>query len=83
MATEQLKAALKIVQEKAEKLSLKSQDLIAKKILREIEDVEWEETLSSPESLADSEKELAEIERDIVTGNIKNYISGDRLEELF
>jgi hypothetical protein len=83
MATEQLKAALKIVQEKAEKLSLKSQDLIAKKILREIEDAEWEETLTSPESLADSEKELAEIERDIVTGNIKNYISGDRLEELF
>ena len=83
MATEQLKAALKIVQEKAEKLSLKSQDLIAKKILREIEDAEWEETLTSPESIADSEKELAEIERDIVTGNIKNYISGDCLEELF
>jgi hypothetical protein len=83
MATEQLKAALKIIQERAEKLSLKSQNLIAKKILREIEDAEWEETLTSPESLADSEKELAEIERDIATGNIKNYISGDRLEELF
>lgn len=79
MATDQLKAAW----ERVEKLSLKNQDMIAKKILREIEEAEWDEILTSPKSLADSERVRAEIEKDIVTGNVKNYISGDRLEELF
>jgi len=79
MATDELKEIL----ERMEKLSLKNRDMIAKEILKRIKDAEWEETLTSPESLADSEKVLAEIERDIATGDIKNYISGDRLEELF
>jgi hypothetical protein len=79
MATDELKEIL----ERMKKLSLKNRNMIAKEILKRIKDAEWEETLTSPESLADSEKVLAEIERDIATGDIKNYISGDRLEELF
>ena len=43
--------------------------------------MEWEETLTSPESLADSEKVLAEIERDITTGNTKKYLTVDDLEK--
>ena len=50
MITDQLKAAC----EKAEKLSLKDQDMLAKKILEEIEAMEWDEkwdaTLATPES---------------------------------
>ncbi len=79
MATDEPKEIL----ERMEKLSLKNRAMIAKEILKRIKEAEWEETLTSPESLADSEKVLAEIEKDIATGNIKNYISGDRLEELF
>lgn len=82
MTTHELKAAFKLAQERAEKLSLKSQDLIAKKILREIEEAEWDETLTSPESLAYQERVLKEIEGDIATGNVQNYLSVDDLEKL-
>jgi len=77
MRGDQLNAAI----EAAEKLSLKNQDMIAKEILKRIKDMEWEETLTSPESLADSEKVLAEIERDITTGNTKKYLTVDDLEK--
>jgi hypothetical protein len=83
MATDELKAAFKLAQERAKKLSLKSQEMIAKKILREIEEAEWDETLTSPESLAYQERVRAKIEADIATGNVKNYISDENLEELF
>jgi len=42
-----------------------------------------DKTLASPESIAYEKKVRAKIERDIATGNVKNYISGDNLEELF
>ena len=82
MATDELKAAFKLAQERAEKLSLKSQEMIAKKILREIEEAEWDETLTSPESLAYQERVLKQIEEDIATGNVQNYLSVDDLEKL-
>ncbi len=83
MTTDELKAVFKLVQERTEKLSLKSQDMIVKKILRDIEDAEWEEMLMSPESLAYQERVRAKIEDDIVTGNVKNYFADGDLEELF
>jgi len=43
----------------------------------------WDKTLASPESIAYEKKVCEKIERDIATGNIKNYISDDHLEELF
>ena len=81
MATDELKEAFKLAQERAEKLSLKSQDMIVKKILRDIEDAEWEETLTSPESLALQDRVLKEIEEDIATGNTKKYLTVDDLEK--
>lgn len=71
MRSDQLNAAIKA----AEKLSLKDQDMIAKEILKRIKDMEWEETLTSPESLADSERMRAKIEADIASGNSKNYLT--------
>jgi|GraSoiStandDraft_47_1057283.scaffolds.fasta_scaffold50610_4 hypothetical protein len=81
MATDELKAAFQLAQERAEKLSLKGQEMIAKKILRDIEEAEWDETLTSPESLAFQEQVLKEIEEDIATGNTKNYLTVDDLEK--
>lgn len=78
MITDELKA----VWERMEKLNPKSQNMLAKKILREIEDAEWYETLTSPDSLAYKEQVLKEIEEDIATGNIQNYLSADDLEKL-
>lgn len=82
MTTDELKAAFKLAQERAEKLSLKSQDMIVKKILRDLEEAEWNETLTSPESLAYQERVLKEIKEDIATGNVQNYLSVDDLEKL-
>jgi hypothetical protein len=81
MATDELKEIL----ERMEKLSLKNRDMIAKEILKRIKDAEWEETLTSPESLADSERMRAKIEADIASGNIKNYLtdSDEDLAKLF
>jgi hypothetical protein len=83
MTTDELNAVFKLAQERTEKLSLKSQDMIVKKILRDIEDAEWDEMLLSPESLVYQERVRAKIEDDIVTGNVKNYFTDDDLEELF
>jgi hypothetical protein len=81
MRSDQLNAAI----EAAEKLSLKNQDMIAKEILKRIKDMEWEEILTSPESLADSERMRAKIEADIASGNDKNYLtdSDEDLAKLF
>jgi len=79
MAIDQLREAI----ERAGKLSSKNQSMLAKDILEKITAMEWDETLTSPESLAHSEKMRAKIEADIATGNVKNYISDDNLEELF
>jgi hypothetical protein len=81
MRSDQLNAAI----EAAEKLSLKNQDMIAKEILKKIKDMEWEETLTSPESLTDSERMRTKIEADIASGNSKNYLtdSDEDLAKLF
>src|SRR5260370_17245393 len=66
MATNQLKAAY----EAAEKLPLKYQDLIAEKILEEIEEAEWDEWLAQPETNAN----LVTIEK-----GLKNDIKAERI----
>jgi len=83
MATDELKAAFQLAQERAEKLSLKGQEMIAKKILRDIEEAEWDEVVLSPESLAFQDRVRAKIEEDIATGNVKNYFTSDDLDKLF
>jgi hypothetical protein len=79
MATDQLRAAY----EAAEKLSLKYQDLIAEKILEEIEEAKWEEWLALPET----EKKLSELEAKAkaqhLAGETKKYVPGKSLAELF
>ncbi|HYT43150.1 MAG TPA: hypothetical protein VEP90_12465 [Methylomirabilota bacterium] len=83
MATDQLKAAY----EAAEKLSLKDQDMLAKKILEEIEAMEWDEkwdaTFATPESDAYLDKLEENLEADIAAGKVVEYIPGKSLEELF
>ena len=83
MATNQLKQAY----EKAEKLSLKDQDMLAKKILEEIEAMEWDEkweaTLATPESDAYLDELEENLEADIAAGKVIEYIPGKSLEELF
>jgi hypothetical protein len=83
MATDELKAAY----EKAEKLSLKDQGMLAKKILEEIEamewDEKWDETLATPESQAYSEKRKKEIIAEHLAGRTIEYVPGKSLEELF
>lgn len=83
MATNQLKQAY----EKAEKLSLKDQDLLAKKILEEIEamkwDEMWDETLATPESDAYLDKLEEEAKANFAAGRVIEYIPGKSLEELF
>ncbi len=83
MATDELKAAFQLAQERAEKLSLKGQEMIAKKILQDIEEAEWDEVVLSPESLAFQDRVRAKIEEDIATGNVKNYFTSDDLDKLF
>jgi hypothetical protein len=82
MATNQLKLAY----EKAEKLSLKDQDMLAEKILEEIEAMEWDEkweaTLATPESDAYLDKLEKEAKDDFAAGRVIEYISGKSIEEL-
>jgi hypothetical protein len=83
MATNQLKQAC----EKAEKLSLKDQDILAQKILGAIEEMEWDEkwdaTLATPESDAYLDKLEEEAKVDFAAGRVIEYIPGKSLEELF
>ncbi len=83
MATDQLKAAY----QRAEKLSLKDQDMLAKKILEEIEAMEWDEkwdaTLATPESDVFLDKLEEEAKADRAAGKSIKYIPGKSLAELF
>ena len=83
MVTDELKAAY----EKAGKLSLKDQDMLAKKILEEIEAMEWDEkwdaTLATPESDAFLDRLEEEAKADRATGKSIKYIPGKSLAELF
>jgi protein required for attachment to host cells len=71
MATDHLKQAY----EAAEKRSFKEQDMLASKILEEIEkmeaDEEWDALLASPRSLSHMRKMKEEIEADIAAGEIE------------
>src|SRR5436853_5806022 len=71
MTTDELKA----IWERMEKLNPKSQDMIAKKILEEIEAMEWDEiwdeTFASPESRAFSAKRREEV--------IAEHLAGETL----
>ena len=71
MATDHLKQAY----EAAEKRSFKEQDMLASKILGEIEkmeaDEEWDALLASPRSLSHMRKMKEEIEADIAAGEIE------------
>ena len=83
MATNRLRQAY----EKAEKLSLKGQDMLAKQILELIEEMEWEEkweaTLATPESDVYLDKLEEEAKADFGSGRAIEYIPGKSLEELF
>jgi len=60
-----------------------SQENIVKKILRDIEDAEWDEMLTSQSLWHIKERVLKEIEEDIATGNTKKYFTVDDLESIF
>jgi len=79
MATNQLRAAY----EAAEKLPLKYQDMIAEKILEEIEEAEWEEWLAQPETDAYLDTLEEQLKTDIAAGRIIKHIPGKSLAELF
>jgi len=79
MATNQLKAAY----EAAEKLPLKYQDLIAEKILEEIEEAEWDEWLAQPEISNMMDELEAKAKAQHLAGKTKKYIPGKSLAELF
>ena len=51
----------------------------SERILEEIEDREWDRVLSSPEGLANAERESAETMQAIATGDIIEYIPGKSL----
>lgn len=55
MATEQLNHTI----ESAKHLSREELRIVAQRILAMLNDLEWDETLASPESLADSQRMLA------------------------
>ena len=79
MATNRLRHAY----EQAEKLPLKYQDMIAEKILEEIEGARWEEWLSFPKTDVYLDKLEKELKDDIKAGRVVKYIPGKSLAELF
>jgi hypothetical protein len=79
MATNQLRTAY----EAAEKLPLKYQDLIAEKILAEIEEAEWDEWLALPEVSEMMDELEAKAKAQHLAGKTKKYIPGKSLAELF
>jgi len=79
MAADQLNHVI----EEAERLSDEDLQAAHTRIQEILNDRKWDKLLASPESIAYEKKERAKIEADIATGNIKNYISDDNLEELF
>jgi hypothetical protein len=82
MTTDELKA----IWERMEKLNPKNQDVIAKKILEEIEAMEWDEmwdeTFASPESRAFSAKRREEVIAEHLAGETLFYTGGS-LAKLF
>jgi len=79
MATDQLKAAY----EAAEKLPLKYQDMIAEKILEEIEEAQWDEWFAQPEVSKMMDELEAKAKAQHLAGKTKKYIPGKSLAELF
>jgi len=79
MTTDQIQ---RIVEE-AKQLTLDELKTISEQLLEEIEEREWDRLLSSPEGIAEGERELAKTKRAIVEGDIIEYIPGKSLEELF
>lgn len=79
MATDQLNHFI----EEAEHLSDEDLQAAYTRIQEILNDRKWNKLLASPESITYEKKVHAKIEADIATDNIKNYISDDRLEELF
>jgi hypothetical protein len=79
MVTNQLKATY----ERAEKLSLKSQDMLAKHILELVEEMEWDEkweaTLAIPESDAYLDKLEEGAKADFAAERAIEYIPGKNL----
>jgi hypothetical protein len=67
MATEQLKQAYEV----AQNLSFKEQDILASKILEEIEEMKWGKLLASPRSIAHMQKMTEEIEAEIAAGEVE------------
>jgi len=79
MATNQLRHAY----EQAEKLPLKYQDMIAEKILEEIEEAQWEEWLALPKTDVYPDTLEENLKADIKAGRIVKHIPGKSLAELF
>jgi len=69
--------------EQAEKLPLKYQEMIAEKILEEIEEARWEEWLAQPETDAYLDTLEEELKADIKAGRVIKHIPGKSLAELF
>ena len=69
--------------EQAEKLPLKYQDMIAEKILEEIEEAQWDEWLARPDiaEMLDNSAEEAKAEQ--LAGKTIKYVQGKSLAELF
>ena len=74
------------IMERMEKLNPKNRDMLAKKILEEIEAMEWDErwdeTLASPESRAFSARRRKEVIAEHQAGETTPYTGGS-LAELF
>ena len=79
MATNQLKHAY----EQAEKLPLKYQDMIAEKILEEIEEAQWDEWLARPDIAEMLDNSAEEAKAEHLAGKTIKYVQGKSLAELF
>lgn len=82
LSVDELKAVSERLLE-SKRLSTDDLKALSESILEEIEDREWDRVLSSPEAIADGERELAKTMEAIATGDIIEYIPGKSLEELF
>ncbi|HEY4035548.1 MAG TPA: hypothetical protein VGL94_16440 [Ktedonobacteraceae bacterium] len=69
--------------EQVEKLPLKYQEMIAEKILEEIEEAQWEEWLARPETDAYLDTLEEGLKADIKAGRVIKHIPGKSLAELF
>ena len=67
----------------AKQLSLDELKAISEELLEEIEEREWDRMLTSPESIADNEKEYQKTLEAKKEGHFIEYVSGESLEELY